>query len=124
MTLSNAKRWLIPFIVDAALIVVFVFIGTRNHNTDENTAGVLSTAAPFVIGLVCGWFASSGWKNPLAPQTGIVVWAGTVVIGMLLRHFAWDRGTAAAFIVVATVFNALTLIGWRVVRENLSSRRT
>jgi hypothetical protein len=42
---------------------------------------------------------------------------------MLLRHFAWDRGTAGAFIVVATVFNAFTLVGWRVLRENIASRR-
>jgi len=117
------KRRFLPFVIDALLIIVFVFIGTRNHNTDEDTAGVLSTAAPFLIGLVCGWWASSGWKNRLAVQTGIVVWVGTVVIGMLLRHFAWDRGTAGAFIVVATVFNALTLIGWRVLKENLSRRR-
>ena len=116
-------RRVLPFVVDALLIVVFVFIGTRNHNTDEDAAGVLSTAAPFIIGLVCGWIASSGWKNPFVVQTGIVAWVGTVVIGMLLRHYAWDRGTAIAFIIVATVFNAFTLVGWRFVRENLSRRR-
>ena len=117
------KRPVTTFLFDALLIVVFVFIGTRNHNTDKDVVGVLSTAAPFLIGLVCGWWASSGWKNPFAVQTGIVVWMATVVIGMLLRHFAWDRGTAVAFIIVATVFNALTLIGWRVVRENITQRR-
>ena len=117
------KRRFLPFLVDVAFIVLFVFIGTRNHNTDEDTAGVLSTAAPFIIGLACGWFAASGWKNPFAVQTGIVVWVGTVVIGMLLRHYAWDRGTAGAFIVVATVFNAFTLVGWRFARENVSRRR-
>jgi uncharacterized membrane protein (GlpM family) len=117
------KRKLLPFVVDAALVVLFVFIGTRNHDTDKNVAGVLSTAAPFLIGLVCGWWGSNGWKNPTAVQTGIVVWIATVVIGMLLRNFAWDRGTAGAFIVVATIFNAFTLIGWRVVRENILTRQ-
>lgn len=117
------KRWIVPFAGDIALVVLFVFIGTRNHDTDTGFTGVLSTAAPFVIGACAGWIAASGWKNPTTAQTGIVVWIGTVVIGMLLRHFAWDRGTALAFVIVATVFNALTLIGWRVIRENLSSRR-
>jgi uncharacterized membrane protein (GlpM family) len=117
------KRKLLPFVVDAALVVLFVFIGTRNHDTDKNVAGVLSTAAPFLIGLVCGWWGSNGWKNPTAVQTGIVVWIATVVIGMLLRNFAWDRGTAGAFIVVATIFNAFTLIGWRVVRKNILTRQ-
>ena len=118
------KRWFPAFAIDVALIVLFVFIGTRNHDTDTGVSGVLTTAAPFLIGMCAGWYASSGWKNPTATQTGIVVWVGTVVIGMLLRHFAWDRGTAVAFIIVATVFNALTLIGWRTVRENFSSRRS
>ena len=117
------KRRFLPFVIDALLIVVFVFIGTRNHDTDKDLAGVLSTSAPFIIGLACGWWAASGWKNPFAVQTGIVVWMATVVIGMLLRNFMWDRGTAVAFIIVATVFNALTLIGWRVVRENITQRR-
>lgn len=117
------KRLTTPLALDVGLVVLFVFIGTRNHDTDKDVAGVLSTAAPFLIGLACGWWGSGGWKNPAAVQTGIVVWLATVVIGMLLRNFAWDRGTAGAFIVVATIFNAFTLVGWRVVRENVVSRR-
>jgi hypothetical protein len=117
------KRLTTPLALDVALVVLFVFIGTRSHDTDKDVAGVAATAAPFLIGLVCGWWASRGWKNPAAVQTGIVVWMATVVIGMLLRNFAWDRGTAGAFIVVATIFNAFTLVGWRVARENIDSRR-
>jgi hypothetical protein len=117
------KRFTTSLALDGALVVLFVFIGTRNHDTDKDIVGVLSTAAPFLIGLACGWWGSSGWKNPTAVQTGIVVWIATVVIGMLLRIFVWDRGTAGAFIVVATIFNAFTLVGWRVVRENINSRR-
>ena len=117
------KKRLVPFAIDAALVVLFVFIGTRNHDTDKDIVGVLSTAAPFLLGLACGWWASSGWKNPAGVQAGIVVWLATVVIGMLLRNFAWNRGTAGAFIVVATIFNAFTLVGWRVARENFGSRR-
>ncbi|NBN90844.1 MAG: DUF3054 domain-containing protein [Actinobacteria bacterium] len=93
------KHRVLSLVADAALVVLFVFIGTRNHDTDKDIAGVLSTAAPFLVGLA------------------------TVVIGMLLRNFAWNRGTAGAFIVVATIFNAFTLVGWRVARENFGSRR-
>jgi len=32
-----------------------------------------------------------------------------------LRHFAWDRGTAGAFIVVATIFLGATMMGWRAI---------
>ena len=117
------KNRVLPFLTDVALVVLFVFIGTRNHNTDEDAAGVAATVAPFLIGLVVGWVVSRAWKSPVAVSTGITIWVSTVVVGMLLRHFAWDRGTAGAFIVVATIFNALTLVGWRVIRENVSSRR-
>ena len=118
------KRRVLPFVADIAFVVLFVFIGTRNHNTDENAAGIVSTAAPFLIGLLVGWLFARAWKSPAAVSTGITIWVSAIVVGMLLRHFAWDRGTAGAFIVVATIFNALTLVGWRVIRENICSRRT
>jgi len=117
------KNRVLPFAADVAFVVLFVFIGTRNHNTDENAAGVASTVAPFLIGLIVGWIGLRAWKTPVAVSTGIAIWISTVGVGMLLRHFAWDRGTAGAFIVVATVFNAFTLVGWRVARENVVSRR-
>lgn len=118
------KNRALPFLADIAFVVLFVFIGTRNHNTDENAGGVAATVAPFLIGLAIGWFVSQAWKSPTATSTGITIWISTVAVGMLLRHFAWDRGTAGAFIIVATVFNAFTLVGWRVVRENVVSRRS
>jgi quinol-cytochrome oxidoreductase complex cytochrome b subunit len=55
-------------------------------------------------------------------KTGVLVWIATVVVGVLLRRFAWDESSAGAFVVVAAVFNAFTLVGWRVVRENLRTR--
>ncbi|MBM3731058.1 MAG: DUF3054 domain-containing protein [Actinobacteria bacterium] len=113
----------LPFTLDVALVVLFVFIGTRNHNTDQDAAGIASTVAPFLIGLIVGWIGTRAWKKPTAVATGLAVWISTVTVGMLLRHFAWDRGTAGAFIVVATIFNAFTLVGWRVAQENIVSRR-
>ena len=117
------KNRVLPFVADVVLVVVFIVIGTRNHNTDENATGIASTVAPFLIGLAAGWIGTRAWKTPTAVSTGIAVWISTVAVGMLLRHFAWDRGTAGAFIVVATIFNAFTLVGWRVLRENIASRR-
>ena len=117
------KNRVLPFLIDVALVVLFVFIGTRNHNTDDDAVGVAATVAPFLIGLVVGWVVSRAWKSPTTVATGIAIWVSTIVVGMLLRHFAWDRGTAGAFVVVATIFNAFTLIGWRVIRENIGSRR-
>jgi hypothetical protein len=42
-----------------------------------------------------------------------MVWGYTVVMGMVLRNLVFDRGTALAFIIVATVFLGITMFGWR-----------
>jgi hypothetical protein len=43
------------------------------------------------------------------------VCAVTLVVGMVLRRVVFDDGTAWSFVVVATLFLALFLIGWRIV---------
>jgi hypothetical protein len=42
-----------------------------------------------------------------------MVWGYTVVMGMVLRNMVFNRGTAAAFIIVATVFLGITMFSWR-----------
>jgi hypothetical protein len=44
-----------------------------------------------------------------------VVLGYTVLMGMVLRNFAFDRGTALPFVIVATLFLAATMLGWRAV---------
>ena len=117
------RKSIYAFVADAAFILLFIFIGTRNHDTDTDTAGVFSTAAPFLIALLVGWCALQVWKAPHKVANGVGLWLITIVIGMLLRHFAFDRGTAGAFVVVATIFNAFTLVGWRFIAEQLSERK-
>ena len=117
------KRFLPFFLLDAALVVTFVLIGTRNHDTNTGADGDFGVAAPFLIGLTAGWLVTQAWKRPSDVKTGVLGWVVTIVMGMVLRHFAWDEGTAGAFVVVATVFNAFTLVGWRVIRENLGKKR-
>ncbi len=58
----------------------------------------------------------------MAPATGVVIWLTTVIAGMLLRRFVFDRGTALPFIIVATLFTGFFLVGWRVVVEWRSER--
>ena len=117
------RKSIYAFVADAAFILLFIFIGTRNHDTDTDTAGVFSTAAPFLIALLVGWCALQVWKAPHNVANGVGLWLITIVIGMLLRHFAFDKGTAGAFVVVATIFNAFTLVGWRFIAEQLSERK-
>ena len=112
------------FAYDVAAIVVFVLIGRKNHHEDGSfVTGTLRVAAPFLIALAVAWLATRAWRSPKALTTGIQLWLVTIVLGMLLRHFVFDDGTATAFIIVASVFTGLLLIGWRAVAERLAERR-
>jgi peptidoglycan/LPS O-acetylase OafA/YrhL len=104
--------------VDALAVVVFVAIGRGNHDEDPGLRGLATTAAPFLIGLACGWaiaLASGAGRRPFSLWTGIVVALLAVAIGMVVRRTVFDEGTAASFVVVATTFVSLSFVGWRAV---------
>ena len=110
------KQRLIAVAADVASILVFVLLGRSSHDEGNGVGSVLGVAAPFLIGLAVGWLAAPTPRvRPFAVRSGVQVWLTTVGIGVVLRWFAWDRGTAVSFIVVAAVFLGLFLIGWRVV---------
>ena len=110
--------------LDAFVVVAFVAIGRRNHDENPGLAGLVDTAAPFVLGLALAWLVARAWRAPWSWQTGLIVWVGTVAAGMALRKFVFDEGTALSFVIVTTVFLGTFLNGWRVVARLLSTRRT
>ena len=98
---------------DALCVLLLVVIGTRNHDTDTGVTGVLFVAAPFLIALALSYGSQLlvPTKNVLANQ--YVTWISTVAIGLTLRNLVFDRGTALAFVIVATLFLGITMNGWR-----------
>ena len=99
--------------LDAVLVIAFAIIGRSSHAEGLDVAGVWVTAWPFLAGLGVGWLAARAWRHPLdAWPTGVIVWAATLVVGMLLR-LASGQGVQVAFVIVAAVTLALLLIGWR-----------
>ncbi len=112
--------------IDIVAIVVFVLIGRNNHHEGGPFAGVVNTGLPFLIGLAAAWLVVVRvWsRQPLAPMTGVALAAVTVFVGMLLRRFAFHRGTALAFVIVATVFNVVALAGWRAIASMVVKRRS
>lgn len=107
-------------VADVLSIVIFVTIGRQNHDEGEAVSGVFRVTAPFLIGATVGWLATQAWKRPLDLRTGVLVWLITIFLGMILRHFVFDDGTATAFVIVATVFLCTFLNGWRaIVRKRL-----
>ncbi|MEO1056276.1 MAG: DUF3054 domain-containing protein, partial [Actinomycetota bacterium] len=61
------------------------------------------------------WVVAQAWKRPTALRTGLIVWPVVVAVGMLLRRFVFDDGTATSFVIVTTMFLGVFLIGWRAV---------
>lgn len=101
------------FVFDALCVLLMVVIGTRNHETDTGVTGILFVAAPFWIALSLAHLAPLLQRKNRKDTNTFVVWGYTVVMGMLLRNMVFNRGTAVAFIIVAAVFLAITMFGWR-----------
>jgi hypothetical protein len=105
--------------LDAASVLIFVLLGRGSHREGTLLAGTLATAWPFLAGASLGWVAvlllrrSGGrpWLGGSLAAGGSVL-AGTVIGGMALRRVA-GGGTPISFVIVATSFLALFLLGWR-----------
>ena len=110
--------------LDTAVVVSFIAIGRRNHDEDEAISGLVETAAPFLIALAVAWVIWRVWLQPDAVMTGVRVWLTTLGLGMLLRNLVFDDGTAASFVIVASVFLGTFLVGWRAIAGALASRAT
>ncbi|MFD4366760.1 DUF3054 domain-containing protein [Rhodococcus sp. NPDC058521] len=121
------KKYAPALLVDFVLVVVFCAIGRRSHDEANAIAGLLTTAWPFLVGLVVGWGATVAlYRDKFDPglviPTGVLVWLFTVVVGMVLRVVS-GQGTAFSFILVASTVLAVFLIGWRAIAGAIRKRR-
>ena len=95
------------------LVSVFAVIGRMSHAEVITVAGWWSTAWPFLTGVLLGWAVVALARRPGGSvRAGLVIWGATVIGGLLLRLVV-DQGTAAAFVVVATLVLGLLLVGPR-----------
>ena len=109
MTRPSARA----FLFDLACVAALVVVGTRNHETDTGIADVAGVAAPFVLALLVSRASPVVRRDPTSLGAGAFAWACTVAAGMTLRNLVFDRGTALPFVIVATTFLGLTMLGWR-----------
>jgi drug/metabolite transporter (DMT)-like permease len=117
-------RYLPAVVVDVVLVLVFAVIGRASHN--ENAAGFLLTAWPFLVALLLGHAIAALLpgrpRRPWSVLWGLVVWVITVIGGMLLRIATGDTAQVA-FIIVATLTLGVFLVGWRALTALLRRRR-
>jgi hypothetical protein len=121
--------------LDIAVIVLFAVIGRRSHDdgpdgaalltsqTVESPIGnVLGIAAPFFLGLAAGWIVARAWRRPFDLAAGRTIWIVTILLGMVLRKTVFERGIAFSFVIVASVFTGVLLLGWRLVAGGFTRR--
>jgi hypothetical protein len=110
--------WLV---LDLLLVGVFAVVGRLSHYGSLTATGWWTTAWPFLAGTLVAWAALAVLRRPPgAVASGVVVWLGALVVGMLLRQLS-GQGTATPFVVVATLvlgaLLALPRVGARVRRR-------
>ncbi|HEX4099111.1 MAG: DUF3054 domain-containing protein [Pseudonocardiaceae bacterium] len=101
---------------DALAVLVFAAVGRSSHAEVVDAFGLLTTAAPFLLGLVVGWLVGRAWRAPLRLPVGVAVWLGTVVVGLGVRA-AFTHRLPLTFVLVAAVSLALFLLGWRAIAQ-------
>ena len=118
-------RWLPPLVADLVCVLVFAFAGKTSHEAGDSDWVVLAIVWPFALGVAVAHagLVSRGRQTRRIWPEGAVVLAVTYLLGMLLRAVS-GRGLAVGFLVVALLFLALTLLGWRGIVQVAGGRRT
>ena len=111
---TDRRVVLLAMALDVIAIVLFAALGRRSHDEGSGVLDVLETAAPFLVALAVGWIVVLVARlPPTSIVAGVVLWAVTVVGGLVLRRTVWDRGTQTSFIIVAALVLGLLLVVWR-----------
>lgn len=114
-SVRRARSTVLALVGDAVVVLAFAALGRGFHGEVNPVLGVLSTAWPFLVGLLVAWATPLVRRRPTAVwPSGLIVWIATYAIGMLLRALS-AQGLAAPFLVVALGVLGLAFLGWRLV---------
>ena len=109
--------------VDLVCVLVFALVGRRSHAEGSDLLGVLETAWPLLTGAVVALIAVRAWRGAESLRAGVVVWLGTVVLGVGLRLVSGDTAQPA-FVLVTTLTLGVLLLGWRSLLSLVRRART
>jgi hypothetical protein len=116
---------------DLVVFLVFVVLGLTNHKEAVTAGNIARTAAPFVIawaviGSIFGAYGRRGSAASTQPRVllarSIPAWVVAWSAGLVLRVVVFRDTLAPAFVIIALVFNAIFLLGWRVALAQLTWR--
>jgi peptidoglycan/LPS O-acetylase OafA/YrhL len=108
---------------DVLAVLMFAAVGRSSHAEEVDAFGVLTIAAPFLVGLLVGWLAVRAWRAPLRLPVGVAVWASAVVVGLGIRA-AFTHRLPLTFALIAATSLALVLLGWRVAARLIARMRS
>ncbi|MDQ4092863.1 MAG: DUF3054 domain-containing protein [Actinomycetota bacterium] len=106
---------------DVSAVLVFAAVGRRSH-AEADALGTLTTAMPFLLGLLAGWLIVRAWRAPLRLPVGVAVWIGVVVVGLGVRA-AFTHRLPLTFALVTAASLALLLLGWRAMAHVIARSR-
>jgi hypothetical protein len=113
-----------PLVADLACVLVFAAGGKDTHEAGDSDWVILAIVWPFAlaVGLAHAGLVTRGRQaRRIWPEGGVVL-AATYVLGMIMRGLS-GRGIAVDFLVVAALFLALTMLGWRSIAQVAVDRR-
>ena len=116
--------WLGPLVADLGCVLALAVGGKSSHEATASGWIVLAIVWPFALAVMvahAGLLARGRPARAVWPE-GAVVLAVTYGLGMVLRAIS-GRGLAPGFLVVAALFLALTMLGWRAVLALVARRR-
>lgn len=109
--------------VDAGLILLFAMTGRRTHEHGISASGILETAWPFLLAYLLTALGARAWRSPAAIRpTALVLWAGTVAGGLVLRAVT-GAGVALSFQLVTLLVLGAFLVLPRAAMSALGRRR-
>ncbi len=112
--------WLL---LDVVWLLVFAALGREQHADSSTLVGIGEVAWPFVAGYVITAIVVGLRRAPRSLSRGAIVWLGTIAVAMALRTVLKGGLPPLSFIVVATTFIGVGLLGWRVAALVIARRR-
>ncbi len=114
----------VPVIADLICVLALALGGKSSHEPGDSDWVVLTIVWPFAAAVLLAHLLLV-WRHRPARRPwpeGVVVLAVTYAAGMVLRGLS-GRGLAPGFLVVAALFLALTMLGWRLAALLVVRRR-
>jgi peptidoglycan/LPS O-acetylase OafA/YrhL len=102
-------------VADLLCVALFVLIGRHSHSEADSADGVLTTAWPFLVGVIGGYIgiAMTRWPALSAPGLGVIV-VKTVIVGMALRYGVQHNGAPLSFVIVTAIVLTAFMGAWRI----------